>query len=97
MYYRNARHLQIGDRVEFCDSNVHANGVVVEDLGPDYVRVQWFDCRLATTHRRHALGFLSATPDPEESGQMSIRLGVCSIQSSGNATFTEASTADFSM
>ncbi len=57
MNYRNVRHLQIGDRVEFSDSNVHANGVVIEDLGPDYVRVQWLDCRLATTHRRHALGF----------------------------------------
>ena len=57
MYYRNARHLQIGDQVEFSESNVHANGVVIEDLGPDYVKVQWLDCRLATTHRRHALGF----------------------------------------
>jgi hypothetical protein len=28
-------------------------------LGPDYVKVQWLDCRLATTHRRHALGFRS--------------------------------------
>lgn len=61
MYYRNARHLQVGDRVDFCDSNVHANGVVIEDLGPDYVKVQWLDCRLATTHRRHALGFQSAS------------------------------------
>jgi len=61
MYYRNARHLQIGDRVEFCDSNVHANGVVIEDLGPDYVKVQWLDCRIATTHRRHALAFQSVT------------------------------------
>jgi hypothetical protein len=74
MYYRNARHLQIGDRVEFSDSNVRANGVVIEDLGPDYVRVQWSDCRLATTHRRHALGFQSATRGPRQSGQNSIRL-----------------------
>jgi hypothetical protein len=33
MYYRKARHLQIGDRVEFSDSNVRANGIVIEDLG----------------------------------------------------------------
>jgi hypothetical protein len=65
MYYRNARYLQIGDRVEFCDTNVHANGVVIEDLGPDYVKVQWLDCRLATTHRRHALGFQSAARPSE--------------------------------
>jgi hypothetical protein len=55
--YRKSRHLQIGDRVEFSDSNVHASGVVIEDLGPDYVKVQWLDCPIATTHRRHALGF----------------------------------------
>lgn len=61
MCYRNARHLQIGDRVEFSDSNVHANGVVLEDLGPDYVKVLWLDCLIATTHRRHALGFQSVT------------------------------------
>jgi hypothetical protein len=61
MYCRNVRHLQIGDRVEFSDSNVRANGVVIEDLGPDYVKVQWLDCRLATTHRRHSLGFQNAT------------------------------------
>ncbi len=61
MYYHNARHLQIGDRVEFSNSDVRANGVVIEDMGPDYVKVQWLDCRLATTHRRHALGFQSST------------------------------------
>ena len=65
MYYRNARHLQIGDRVEFYESTVRANGVVIEDLGPDYVKVQWLDCRLATTHRRHALGFQGATRQSE--------------------------------
>jgi hypothetical protein len=65
MYYRNARHLKIGDRVEFCDSNVHANGVVIEDLGPDYVKVHWLDCRLATAHRRHALGFQSSMRLPQ--------------------------------
>jgi hypothetical protein len=57
----NARHLQIGDRVGFCDSNVPAGGVVIEDLGPGYVKVQWLDCRFATTHRRHALGFQRLT------------------------------------
>ena len=61
MKYLNSRHLQIGDRVGFSDSNVPASGVVIEDLGPDYVKVQWLDCRLATTHRRHALGFQRAT------------------------------------
>jgi len=61
MKYLNARDLQIGDRVGFSDSNVAANGVVIEDLGPDYVKVQWLDCRLATTHRRHALGFQRVT------------------------------------
>jgi hypothetical protein len=65
MCYRNARHLQIGDRVEFFESNVHANGVVVEDLGADYVKVQWLDCRLATTHRRHALGYQGSTGPSE--------------------------------
>jgi hypothetical protein len=50
-----AKHLQIGDQVDFSDSNVRANGVVIEDMGSDYVRVQWLDCRRATTHRRHAL------------------------------------------
>lgn len=65
MYYRNARHLQIGDRVEFSDSNVRANGVVIEELGPDYVKVQWLDCPLATTHRRHALGFQGVTQPSE--------------------------------
>ena len=65
MYYRNVRHLQIGDRVEFSNSNVRANGVVIEDLGPDYVKVHWLDCRLATTHRRHALGIQSSTRLPE--------------------------------
>jgi hypothetical protein len=97
MYYRNDRHLQVGDRVEYCDSDVHANGVVIEDLGPDYVRVRWLDCGLATTHRRHALGFQGATPDPGQSGQNSIRSSGYSIQSSCNAALTEASTADFSM
>jgi hypothetical protein len=57
----SAERLQIGDRVGFSGSSVHANGVVIEDLGPDYVRVQWLDCRLATTHRRHALERQRAT------------------------------------
>ncbi len=65
MRYSNARYLRIGDRVEFSNSNVRANGVVIEDLGPDYVKVHWLDCRLATTHRRHALGFQSSTRLPE--------------------------------
>lgn len=56
MNCRNARYLQIGDRVGFHESNVHADGVVIQDLGPEYVKVKWLDCRLATTHRRHALG-----------------------------------------
>ena len=51
----NVKHLQIGDRVDFSESSVRANGVVIEDMGPEYVKVQWLDCRLATTHRRHAL------------------------------------------
>jgi hypothetical protein len=97
MYHRNGKHLQIGDRVEFCDSDVHANGVVIEDLGPDYVKVEWLDCGLATTHRRHALGLQSATPGLGQSGQNSIRSSDCSIQSSSNATMTEASRANFSM
>jgi len=51
----NARHLQIGDRVGFSDSSVAASGVVIEELGPDHLKVKWLDCQLATTHRRHAL------------------------------------------
>lgn len=50
-----AERLQIGDRVGFSGSSVHASGVVIKDIGPDYVRVQWLDCGPATTHRRHAL------------------------------------------
>ena len=61
MYYRNTRHLQIGDRVAFSNSNMRADGVVIEDLGSDYVKVQWLDCRFAVTHRRHALEFRSST------------------------------------
>jgi hypothetical protein len=61
MNCRNARYLQIGDRVGFYESNVHADGVVIQDLGPEYVKVKWLDCRLATTHRRHALGFNRVT------------------------------------
>jgi hypothetical protein len=62
MNCRNARYLQIGDRVGFHESNVHADGVVIQDLGPEYVKVKWLDCRLvATTHRRHALGINRVT------------------------------------
>ncbi len=57
----SARHLQIGDQVDFSESNVRANGVIIEDMGPEYVRVQWLDCRLATTHRRHALALRRRT------------------------------------
>jgi hypothetical protein len=57
MNYRDARNLQIGDRVGFRESSVHAHGVVIEDLGSEYVKVRWLDCPFATTHRRHALGF----------------------------------------
>jgi hypothetical protein len=41
----------------FSGCNIRASGTVIEDMGPEYVRVQWSDCRLATTHRRHALDF----------------------------------------
>jgi hypothetical protein len=58
---RNVKHLQIGDRVGFSQSSVHATGVIAEDLGPDYVKVQWSDCQVATTHRRHALEFEPVT------------------------------------
>ena len=51
----NAKHLQIGDRVALSDSGVYATGVITEALEPDYVRVLWSDCHVATTHRRHAL------------------------------------------
>jgi hypothetical protein len=52
----NAKHLQVGDRVAFSDSGVFATGVITEvALDPDYVKVQWSDCGVATTHRRHAL------------------------------------------
>ena len=61
MKHPSARHLVIGDQVDFSESSVRANGVVIEDMGPDYVRVQWLDCRLATTHRRHALALRRRT------------------------------------
>jgi hypothetical protein len=61
MNCRNTRYLQIGDRVGFHESNVHADGVVIQDLGPEYVKVKWLDCRISTTHRRHALGFNRVT------------------------------------
>jgi len=61
MNCRNSRYLQIGDRVGFHESNVHADGVVIQDLGPEYVKVNWLDCRIATSHRRHALGFNRVT------------------------------------
>ena len=57
----STEYLQIGDRVGFSSSNVPASGVVIEDMGPDYVRVQWLDCGLATTHRRHGLERQRAT------------------------------------
>jgi hypothetical protein len=55
MKSRSTKHLRVGDRVDFSESNVRASGVVIEDMGLEYVKVQWLDCRLATTHRRHAL------------------------------------------
>ena len=51
----NPEDLQIGDRVILGDSSVYATGVITETLEPDYVKVQWSDCPVATTHRRHAL------------------------------------------
>jgi hypothetical protein len=61
MKHPSARHLVIGDQVDFSESNVRASGVIIEDMGPEYVRVQWLDCRLATTHRRHALALRPRT------------------------------------
>ena len=49
------RHLQIDDRVELRDSTIYANGVIIDDLGPDYVRVKWDNAGGTTTHRRHSL------------------------------------------
>lgn len=57
----SAKHLVIGDQVDFSESSVRASGVVIEDMGPEYVKVQWLDCRLATTHRRHALALRRRT------------------------------------
>jgi hypothetical protein len=61
MNRKKAVHLEIGYQVRLSNSNVHASGVVVEDLGTDYVRVQWLDSRSATTHRRYALRFERVT------------------------------------
>jgi hypothetical protein len=61
MKHPSAKHLVIGDHVDFSESSVRASGVVIEDMGPEYVRVQWLDCRLATTHRRHALALRRRT------------------------------------
>jgi hypothetical protein len=55
MNWHIMKHLKVGDRVGFSDSSVQAAGVITEDLGLDYVRVRWFDCLTATTHRRYAL------------------------------------------
>ena len=46
---------QIGDRVRFRECNLRASGVIVEDLTDDYVKVQWSDWMVPTTHRRHSL------------------------------------------
>lgn len=58
----NARQLQIGDRVGFDDSSVCATGVIIEEVGSDYLKVQWSDCPVGTTHRRHALEFKGRGP-----------------------------------
>jgi len=55
----NATLLQIGDRVALSDSGVYATGVITEALESDYFRVQWNDCHVTTTHRRHALALES--------------------------------------
>ena len=55
MIRSDTKYLQIGDHVALSDSGVYATGVITEALEPDYVRVQWSDCRVTTTHRRHAL------------------------------------------
>ena len=53
---RNAKDLpKIGDRVRFRECSVAASGVIVDEFGDDYVRVQWTDVPTSTTHRRRAL------------------------------------------
>ena len=48
--------LKTGDRVELSDSTIHASGVITEELGPDYVRVEWGDSPVSSTHR-HSFEF----------------------------------------
>lgn len=51
------RELQIGDRVELCDSSIYMSGVITKKLGEDYLRVRWDDSTVPTTHHRRSLGF----------------------------------------
>lgn len=45
----------VGDRVRFRRCAVMVRGVIVERLTEDYVRVQWTDWAVPTTHRRQSL------------------------------------------
>lgn len=47
--------LQIGDRVGLSYSTIQVTGVVTEELDRHYVRVQWADSSISTTHHRHSL------------------------------------------
>lgn len=53
--------IRIGDRVCFMDSTIRTAGVVIEELGDDYVRVRWNDFSAPTTHRTDSLDYQGAS------------------------------------
>ncbi len=46
---------RVGDYVRFRRCAVRARGMIIERLSDDYVRVQWTDWAVPTTHRRQSL------------------------------------------
>jgi len=58
---------QVGDRVKFRECSVQASGIIIDEFGEDYVRVQWNDFPTSTTHRRRALQ-IDSTPNPARTG-----------------------------
>jgi hypothetical protein len=49
------RPLKIGEVVAFTEYNSGADGIIVERLDADYVRVKWADFSTPTIHRCHGL------------------------------------------
>jgi hypothetical protein len=61
MHMEGERQLQIGDQVELSDSTIYTSGVITEDLGPDYVRVNGV-IRLGRAHTATILLRWTAKP-----------------------------------